>query len=162
PSAIRPHHFNISVPRCSASVLENLFAPMLVRERGFFARTLRLGPAPVPQWLLDRRVDGTVSIDALDIGDTQVRVDSARLLWDGAQIRLAHLSAHGDSGSVDGEVAIDLGGRVPQYHFNGKLQDVTYKSGKLDFDGTWESEGGGTELLGASRAEGMLRGRSIP
>ena len=161
PGAVRPHRFRISIPRIDAAELERIVEPGFTRDRGFFARTLRLGPAPLPEWLAARRADGVVSIDALEIGDTQVRLDTARVLWDGSQIRLAELAAHADQTAINGELEIDLTSRAPQYRFSGKVRDFAYKGGRLDLDGTFESSGTGLELTSAAHAEGSFRGRSI-
>jgi len=161
PEATRPHKFRISIPQADAAELERLLAPALVRERGFLARTLRLGPAPVPAWLAERRADGAVSIDSLVIGDTLVRVDGARVLWDGALVRLLHVNARADQAALSGDLAIDLSSHVPQVRFDGKLQDVAYKGGRLDLDGSFESAGTGVDFLAAAHAEGSLKGRAI-
>lgn len=161
PNAIRPHRFKISIPRADASEIEHLLAPSLERERGFLARTLRLGSPAVPAWLAARRADGTVSIDALEIGDTRARLDPARVLWDGTQIRVAHLNAHADPAVISGDLLIDLSNRVPHYRFDGKARDVAYKGGRLDLDGSIESDGAGADLLAAAHGEGSLKGRSI-
>jgi hypothetical protein len=161
PSALRPHKFRIAIPAADAAELERLLAPTLIRERGFFARTLRLGPAPAPEWLKLRRADGTLSINTLTLGDMQAQITSARLLWDGATVRLARLSGHLDDADLDGELDVDLSGRAPHYRFEGKLQNVPYKGGKLDFDGALEADGADAELLATARGEGQLRGRSI-
>src|SRR5580704_6966053 len=91
PAAVRPHKFHLTIPKADASELQSVLAPAMVRDRGFFARTLRFGDAPVPDWLKARRADGAVVIGALTFGDTQVHVDTARLLWDAAQVRLVGL-----------------------------------------------------------------------
>ncbi len=161
PAAVRPHKFKIAIPVADAAELEKILAPALVRERGFFARTLRLGPAPVPEWLKARRADGTLTIGALTAGDSQARVDNARVLWDGALVRLVHLNAHADQGAMNGDLEIDLSGRVPHYRFDGKLQDVAYKGGKLDFEGSVDADGSGMDLITSAHGEGHLHGRSI-
>jgi hypothetical protein len=166
PAAIRPHKFHITIPEADAAEIERLFAPSLVRERGFLARTLRLAPAPVPDWLKARRADGTFVIGSLKFGDTQANVASARLLWDGAFVHVARLNAHisqtdGDAAEAAGVLAIDLSGHAPSYRFDGKLHNVAYKGGTLDFDGSAETEGTGVQLLLAAHGEGSFRGRSI-
>ena len=160
-AAARPHHFKIAIPKANASEIESIFAPALLRERGFLARTLRLGPAPVPDWLANRHVDGTISIDALNFGDVQARLDSARLLWDGPSIRLAHLTAHADQTSANGDLEIGLANRVPHYRFDGKIAEIPYKGGRVDLEGTFESDGSGAELIGEARGQGSLHARSI-
>jgi hypothetical protein len=161
PAAIHPHKFHLTIPEADAAELQRVLAPSLVRDRGFFARTLRLGDAPVPEWMKTRRADGTVTVGALTFGDTQVRVDTARLLWDAAQVRLAGVSAHVNDSPLTGELTVDLTGRAPHYRFEGKLENVAYRDGKLDFEGSVDADGVGAEILAGAHAEGRLHGRSI-
>lgn len=161
PAAIRPHKFHLNIPAADGAELERVLAPALVRDRGFFARTLRLGDAPVPDWLKARRADGTVTIDALTFGEMQVRVDTARLLWDAAQVRVTNLGARIDQASLAGDLTIDLTSRAPHYRFEGKLNEVAYLGGRLDFEGRVDADGSGSDLLASAHAEGHLRGRSI-
>jgi hypothetical protein len=156
PKAIRPHLFRIAIPEADAAELLRLWTPALVRERGFLARTLRLSPEPIPDWLKDRRADGTVTVGSLNFGDSHLKIDGARLLWDGAQVRLLHANAHLDQASLNGDIALDLSGRSPHYHAVGKLADFAYDGGKLDFEGSLDGD-----AFGAAHAEGSLRGRSI-
>jgi len=161
PAAVHPHKFHLIVPEADAAELERVLSPSLVRDRGFFARTLRLGDAPVPDWMKTRRADGTVTIGALTFGETHVRIDSARLLWDAVQVRLAGVGAHIDDAALTGDLTIDLTGRAPHYRFEGKLENVAYKDGRLDFEGSLDTDGVGAEILSGARAEGRVHGRSI-
>ena len=158
---IHPHKFHFAIPAADASELQRVLAPALVRDRGFFARTLRLADAPAPDWLKARRADGTITIDSLMFGETQVRVDSARLLWDAAQVRLVGLNAHVQEAALAGDLTVDLRGGAPRYHFEGKLDDVPYKEGRLDFEGSLDADGAGADILASAHAEGHVRGRSI-
>lgn len=159
PSTLHPHKFHVAIPSAEAGALRRLLAPTLERGGGFFARTLRFGPAPLPDWLKTRRADGTVTVGSLKFGDTRIRIDSARLLWDASQVRLAGLSAQLDGAALAGELTVTLAGQVPHYRFEGKLSDVAYKGGKLDFEGSADADG--PEILAAMRAEGRLHARSI-
>ena len=169
PAALRPHKFRIAIPEADAAELERLWAPALMRERGFLARTLRLGPAPVPNWLKSRRADGTISIESLaiggdaggDAGDMHLRIGPARLLWDGTLVRLVHLSAQVDQAAVNGDLTVDLAGPLPHYRIDGKLQGVAYDGGAIDLEGSLDADGSGAQLLASARAEGRLRGRAI-
>ena len=161
PTAIHPHKFHFTIPQADAAELERVLAPGIVRNRGFFARTLRFGDAPVPDWLKARRADGIIAIGTLTFGDTPVHVDSARLLWDAAQVRLVGLNARVDQAVLAGDLAIDLSGGAPHYRFEGKLGDVNYKDGKLDFEGTLDADGAGADILASAHAEGRVHGRSI-
>ena len=162
PAAVRPHKFHIQIPHAEAAELERIFEPALVRERGFLARTLRLGAAPAPDWLKNRRADGTLSIGALVIdGDTEAHVEGARVLWDGTFLRLVRLNATIDPAVFTGELALDLSGRAPHFRFEGKLEDVAYNGGSVDFEGSLDADGTGVDLLSSARAEGCLHARSI-
>jgi acetolactate synthase regulatory subunit len=161
PAAVRPHKFHLTIPEADAVELERVLAPAMVRDRGFFARTLRFGDAPVPEWLKARRADGTVAIGTLTFGDTRVHIDAARLLWDAAEVRLADMSAHIEQASLAGDLTIDLSGRAPHYRFEGKLGEVAYKEGTLDFEGSLDADGAGADILASARAEGRVHGRAI-
>jgi hypothetical protein len=156
PKAIRPHQFHITIPEADAAELVRLWTPALIRERGFLARTLRLSPEPLPDWLKGRRADGTLSVGSLNFGDSHFRIDGARVLWDGAVVRLLHAKAHLDQASLNADIALDLSGRSPLYRADGKLTDFAYDGGKLDFEGSLEGD-----VFGSARAEGSVRGRSI-
>jgi hypothetical protein len=162
PASVHPHKFNIAIDAADVAELARLLAPSLLRERGFLARTLRLGaPPPVPDWLKARRADGTISIGSLSAGDLNLSVNQARLLWDAGIVRLTGIDANLAGASVTGDLETNLSGGVPHYRFDGKLNDVPYKGGKLDFDGGFDAEGEGLSLLDSLHAEGHLRARSI-
>jgi hypothetical protein len=161
PGTLRPNKFRLAIPQADAVEMERLWSPVLARDAGFLARTLRLGASAAPDWLRSRRADGTVTINALSIGDAKARINHARLLWDGAQVRMAALDASVDDAQLTGALTVDLSGRAPRYVFAGKAQDVPYKGGALDFEGTLASEGTGADLIANATADGSLRGQSI-
>jgi len=166
PQAVRPHKFTLAFAEVDAGELGRLLAPAFDRQQGFLARTLRLAPSPVPDWLKARRADGTISIGAFTVGDTVVRVDRARLLWDATLIRLAGVDGHvldadTDQADIEGDVEIGLDRGAPRFKFDGTLAGVPYKSGTLDFDGSFEADGIGNQFFESARAEGRVHGISI-
>jgi hypothetical protein len=189
PDAPRPHHFHIAIAKADAAELARLLAPTLERQRGFFARTLGLSPAPLPEWLKTRRADGDISLDELSIAGAAIRLDHARLLWDGGFARLIGLDARwiadnspgvagggargvagegarGVAGeeeraAISGDLEIGLEDRAPHFKFDGKVGGVRYKGGQIDFEGAMEAQGVGPELLETARAQGRLHARSI-
>ncbi len=161
PAAVRPHKFRISIPHADAAQIEQLWSPVLLRDRGFLSRALRFGSSSVPDWLRARRADGTVAIDDLAIGDLNAKLSHARLLWDGAQVRLSAIDLEIEDAHATGAATIDLAGRAPHYRFDGRIEGVAYKGGQLDFDGSLESDGAGADLIANAHAEGSLRGRSV-
>lgn len=170
PTAVRPHKFNIAIEEADTAELARLLAPILVRERGFLARTLRLDSAPAPEWLKGRRADGTISIGALTNGDVSLSFKGARLLWDSSVLRLIGIDGTVVSenlegtrlvGDLDVDLESDQKGGGPHYRFDGKITDTPYKSGSLDFDGVFGASGAGLQLIETAHAEGHLRARSI-
>jgi hypothetical protein len=175
PGTARLHRFNIAIDEMDAAELERLLAPTLLRERGgFLARTLGLAPAAAaPEWLKARGADGMISIAAIRAGDVVVNLRKARVLWDGTLLRLAGIDAGVEQGSalqgltpwaaVSGELEADLlsSTEAPHYRFDGKVQDIPYKGGRVDLEGSMDAAGTGEQLLETARAEGHLRGRSV-
>ena len=158
----KPGKFELRIDETDAAELARLFAPALHRERGFLARTLRLGAsAPVPGWLQALRAEGAVTIGSLKAGDMRLRGVAAHVKWKGATVQLTELSGSSDPALFVGDLSIDLSAGSPHYHFEGKVVDIAYKSGKLDLEGTLDAEGEGAELFESAHAEGTLRGRSI-
>ena len=158
----QPQTFRLQVAAADAKEVERLFQPTISREGGLLARTLRLGAAgATPDWLSQRNVEGVVSIGALTLAETRLSVDSARLTWDGAAVKLSAVQGKVADASFNGELRVDLAGRVPVYRFEGNLDDFPYKSGKLDLSGKISAEGNGPALWASIKADGSLRGRSI-
>ena len=158
----RPDKFDLKIDEADAGELSRLFAPVLLRERGFLARTLRLGAdAPIPAWLKTRRAEGSVSIGSLTAGELRLRGVTAQLNWDGPLVHLNELSGSSDPAEFSGDLAIDLRTGSPRYHFDGKVTDIAYKGGILDLEGMLDAEGEGLDLFDSARAEGTLRGRGI-
>ncbi len=158
----RPDKFDLKIEEADAAEIAHLFAPALLRERGFLARTLRLGSnAPIPSWLKALRAEGSISIGSLTAADVRMRGVTTQVKWNGPRVELSGLGASIDSAGFTGDLSIDLRTGSPRYHFDGKVADIAYKGGKLDLEGILDAEGQGADLLDSAHAEGILRGRSI-
>ena len=158
----RPDSFDLKVAEADAMEVARLFAPVLVRDRGFIARTLRLGAnAPLPAWLKAMRADGVVAIGSLKAGDMSFTGVTAKVAWKGPLVLLTELNGSSEPAEIAGNLSIDLATGTPQYHFDGKVTDIAYKGGMLDLDGSLDAEGEGLSLFETARAEGALRGQSI-
>lgn len=159
---IQPQSFRLQVAAADAKEVERLFQPTISREGGLLARTLRLGAAgAMPDWLTARSVEGVLSIRALTLADTQLSIDTARLAWDGAAVKLSGIEGKVADAALNGELHVDLAGRAPVYRFEGNLNDLPYKGGQLDLSGKISAEGNGLALWASIKADGTLRGRSI-
>ena len=158
----QPQTFRLQLADADAKELDRLFQPTISREGGLLARTLRLGAAgATPDWLTARNVEGVLSINALTLADTRLSIDSSRLTWDGASVKLSAIRGKVADAALSGELRVDLAGRAPAYHFEGDLDDLPYKGGKLDFKGKVSAEGNGPALWTSLKADGTLSGRAI-
>ncbi len=158
----QPQTFRLQVAAADAKEVERLFQPTISREGGLLARTLRLGAAgATPDWLTLRNVEGVLSIRALTLADTRLSIDSSRLVWDGASVTLSAIQGKVADAALTGELRVDLAGRAPVYRFEGNLDDLPYKGGKVDFRGKVSAEGNGPALWPSIKADGTLQGRSI-
>jgi hypothetical protein len=160
PTATRPHKFRLKVEEADLPEINRLLAPTLVRQSGLL-ETLRIGATTMPDWLKDRRAEGTVSIDKLDLGDRTAHVESARVVWDQGRVRFEDVQGQFEESPVKGMLTVNLEGRQPQYHFRGEMDNVPYKGGLVDFDGTADGEGSGLQLVATGRAEGTFKARSV-
>jgi hypothetical protein len=158
----RPDRFDLKISEADAGELARLFAPALVRDRGFLARTLRLGAsAPLPAWLKAMQAEGNITIDALKTGETRFNAVTAKVEWNGPRVNLTDLSGSMDPADFAGDLSVDLSTGSPQYRWDGKVTGIAYKGGTLDLDGTLDAGGEGAALLDSVKAEGALRARSI-
>src|SRR5579872_1261088 len=113
PGVARPHRLRISLAILDAAESERLMTPTLARHRGLIARALTFGRAPVPDWLADRRLEGTISVNALQLGGLGLQKLRARLIWNGTTLALADLKADLAKGAVAGDLTVDLRGSDP-------------------------------------------------
>ncbi len=161
PGAIRPHRVRISAATLDAAELEALFTPTLRRQRGLIARALGLGRAPVPEWLREQRVDGSLSVDALHLADLTVAKVRAHLIWNGTTATLAEITGNLENGTVNGRLSIDLRSNDPVYHLAGQLKSVDWNGGTYDADASLDTSGTGPALLANLRSEGEFTGQSF-
>ena len=162
PGSEKSDKFDLKIDEADIVELSRLFAPALLRDRGFLARTLRLGAnAPVPAWLKAIQTEGAVSIGSLTAGDLRLHGITAQVKWNGPSVLLSEVAGSSELAEIAGDLGIDLRTGIPRYHFDGKAVNIAYKGGELDLEGILDAEGEGADLLESARAEGTLRGRSI-
>ena len=161
PGAIRPHRVRISVANLDASQLELLMAPALRRNRGLIARALGFGRAPVPEWLRDQRVDGSMAVEALQVAGVELHKVRARSIWNGTTLVLADISGDMNNGAVTGMLSVDLRGAEPVYHLSSLMKAVEWNGGTFDAEATLDTSGTGAALLSNLRSEGSFTGQSF-
>jgi hypothetical protein len=138
--------------------LQRLLMPSLLRPESLLTR-LRLRRAAVPPWLRERNIEGTVQVKSLSLGDTVLGSVTGRLRWNGTAVTLRDVAwALGDA-SGTAEMTISLSGVEPDYHLAGSLEDIPWRDGGLDVEGTLETRGAGADLLANARMEGTFDAR---
>jgi hypothetical protein len=161
PADPRPHRFDFMIPKAKLSDVENLMAPALRRDEGFFARTLRLRRATLPEWMQHRKAEGVFRIGVLSAGELTAHGVRSRVVWDGAVVTLASLQGHLDEGSFKGSGSVDLTKSEPQYKLRGQARNLAWKNGKVDLEGTIDTLGSGLELLLSLRGKGTFEARGV-
>ncbi len=159
PAATRPHRLRVRASEINAEDLEAEFMPTLRRGSSLIARAL--GRNALPDWLRSRNLEGTVQIGALRLGDTVLENMRARLLWDAGRVQLDALQAKLNHATITGALTANLRGARPTYRLAGKLSGLSWQSGKLDAEGTFETSGTGEQLLANLKSEGSFSGTGL-
>jgi len=155
-----PHFMRLTLPEVELAAIERLLLPTLYRNQGILAN-LRLRRAQIPDWLKDRDIEGSIQIKRLRRDGAPVCAFKARLAWTGTTAELNNASCVEDDMSAQGRIVVNLGGRVPQYHLAGQVQNLDYHEGRLDLTGQFDSSGLGRELLINASSKGSFTGRDL-
>jgi hypothetical protein len=161
PEATRPHRVNVTIPELELSELERILLPTLRRRQGFFARTLGLGGAAMPDWLKMRIAEGTVRIHKLPAGELTLTDVTIPMRWDRARVELADLTARLGDSPISASLFADLSGDAPEYRVTGTVEEYSWRGGTLDTEFTVQAIGTGSAFLESLRAEGVFHGRSL-
>jgi len=154
-----PHKLNVSAETLDLAELERVLRPSLARG-GFFAKTLRIGSAPVPEWLSKRKVEGAIRLARVVVpGLPKVEKVTAHYRWNGVKGKVEDLKAvAGEEGgiSIDGEIAVDLAGNQPRYRSLGSIMTPM-----IQVEGSFDTEGLGTALLTKLVSKGEFRAEKV-
>ena len=160
--AARPHRLNLVADHIDLAEVERILRPTLARG-GFLAKTFRVVKAPAPDWLLDRKVEGSLRFAKLNAGSTRLEKVSAKYQWDGLKGALKDVKgkATGDSMQIEGEIAVDLTNNQPHYQAKGSITDAPMAGGRIDFDGKLDTEGLGAALLDKIQSQGEFNAATV-
>jgi hypothetical protein len=161
PGATRPHRVHVIIPELDAVELERVLLPTLRRRRGLIARALNFVRAPVPDWLAERHVDGSVQVGVLTVAGARIERLRAHLSWDAMKAELGAIQARMENGTITGQLTANLRGASPTYRLVSHWLAVDCRAGKMDADATLETSGTGAELLANLRSEGTFNGRAV-
>lgn len=127
---------SLNVPEANLSELERLLAPTLARAGpGFLARTLRIGSTPLPpEWLKARKLNASIAIERLTIGDWQTEGIKVDLVWNGPLVSIDV------SGEQSGMLEVDLTLPATSYRLDGSLKDIPYPGRTSDLPASPDPE----------------------
>lgn len=160
PGAVRPHRVQLAVPELDMAAAERLLLPTLERNRGLIARAFGR-TAPAPEWLLARKVEGTLEIGSMDLAGVRLSKIKAQLIWNGTSGALAGIGANVEHGTIGGRVTVDLRSNEPAYRVAARLQAVEWHGGKFDADTVWTTAGVGKAVVANLRSDGSFSGRGF-
>ncbi len=164
-SVAHPHRLNLAAADLDLGELERILRPTLARG-GFLSKTLRIGKAPVPEWLAARKVEGTIRFAKVTAGAGLPKLEkmTGKYQWDGVKAILKDLTAVGADGGateIDSEVAIDLSGNLPRYKVKGAVSGVQLAGGSFQFEGAFDTEGLGPSLLAKLSSKGEFHAEKV-
>jgi hypothetical protein len=149
PDTRRPHRLRIRAVSLTAADLESELMPTLHPSESLLARALGRGNAP--NWLRQRKLEGSVEIDDFALGGIHLEKLRARLLWDVSHIDFPSFDARLDNAPVAGALVVTLGTRVPSYKLSAKVRSLTWESARVDVEGTLQTRGTGSQVLANMR-----------
>ena len=89
-----------------------------------------------------------------------VRNASAKVLWDGASLRLSDLKAGVTGGALSGELVAELSTRTPKSTFTGKFE-IPYRAGLAALEGAATAGGNVTSFFENFHSAGSVHARGI-
>ena len=125
PGTAHPHRVRLRLSSADAADLEAELKPSLRRNASLLARAL--GRSGVPDWLRDRRLEGSIRIGDLQLAKLK------DLLW--------------HSGKLDAEATVEAAGLGPQLLSSLRLTDLSLRTEDEIFTGSGSLEEDGRLLL---------------
>ncbi len=161
PDSPRPHRFAVSVDEAALARVEEILMPTLRRRQGFLARTLRFSAPPSPDWLKNRRAEGSLHFGTLTSNNLEFENVRTRVIWDGLNVDMPEVSASIHEGSLKGSIKLDLSRNVPSYKIKANMEGAAWRNGKLDGDVKISTSGTGAETLTNTVAEGCFSSSAV-
>ena len=152
--------FKLEVVEAEIGELERLLMPALRRKQTLLSR-FSLRTPPVPEWLRERKLDGTLAIEKLTAADQTWEVTRSRVESNGTNLRISGIEAHHGESGAEAQITADLSGSLPRYRLAGKVSGIEYKNGHLDIDGTVESRGLDLDVVANAHGEGTFEGETL-
>jgi hypothetical protein len=160
--ASQPVRFTVSMESLPAGDVERLFRPTLAYKNGLLERTLSFRKIPPPPWLAARRWEGRVSAAEFTLAAQRFTKFKARVVWNGAVIDVAEVSAVQSGGLVSGRGSVRAGPAGPEYRLRGVVDGLDWeRHGTVEGEFGLTASGFGDDLLDSLNATGQLTSRRL-
>ncbi len=160
--AATPVHFVAAVDALQARDVERLFRPALAYREGLLARTLSFRKTPPPEWLASRRWEGRITAGEFALAGQKFSKLNARLVWNGASIDLAEVSAVQSGGLISGRGFVRAGPDGPTYELRGVFDSLSWEGhGTVEGEFGLKAAGLGDELLDSLNATGQVSSKRL-
>jgi hypothetical protein len=162
PPAVQPIRFAVSTGTLLAADVERLFRPTLAYTEGLLERTLSFRKIPPPPWLAARRWEGRVTAAEFEIAGEKYTKFNAHVLWNGASIDLADLSALQSGGLISGRGSVRAGPAGPVYRLRGVVDSLNWEGhGTVEGEFGLTASGFGGDLLDSLNLTGQVASRRL-
>jgi hypothetical protein len=159
PDTVHPHRLRLRAGHIDAAELEAELMPALRRGSSLLARAL--GRTNVPEWLRQRRLEGSVQIADLEFPGMHLENFRARMLWDVTKVDLAAIDARIEGARVAATLNVVLGAQTPSYKLTARVRGWSWQTGRVDVEGTVQTSGVGAQLLANLKSEGSFSGAGL-
>jgi hypothetical protein len=159
PGTLHPHRLRVRAGHITAADLEAELMPTLRRGSSLLARAL--GRSNIPDWLRQRRLEGSVQIADIEFPGTHLENFRARMVWDVNEFDLAGIDARTGGARVAGTLNVILGGQAPSYKLTATVRGLNWQAGQMDIEGAVQTSGVGPRLLANLKSEGTFSGMGL-
>jgi hypothetical protein len=159
PDTVHPHRLRLRAGHIDAAELEAELMPALRHDSSLLARAL--GRTRVPDWLRQRRLEGSIQIADLEFPGLHLENLRARMLWDVTKVDLAAIDARIEGARVAGTLNVVLGAQTPSYKLAARVRGWSWQTGRVDIEGTVQTSGVGSQLLANLKSEGSFSGAGL-
>ncbi len=155
-----PALLEIRCEELAVEELERQLRPSLSwTPSGLIARALRLRRATMPRWLARRRMQGTLTAEAVVAGPARLTGVEARYHWNGPELEVHLDRAEASPGTLTGVLRVDLTDGSPRWSAAVRLTGFRWDGAEVEAMGNVNARGSGLDAVGSLKAEGEFAAR---
>lgn len=160
--AATPIRFVAGVDTLQGGDVERLFQPTLAYRDGLLARTLSFRRSPPPEWLASRHWEGRIAAGEFVLAGRKFSKFNARVVWNGASIDLAEVSAMQSGGFISGRGSVRARPGGPSYRLRGVFDSLNWEGhGTVEGEFGLTATGLGDDLTDSLNATGQVSSKRL-